>query len=405
MRIPLQIIALLSLLPLPAAYGEPPRRTYELDYRVAMQPAEGIATVTVKLAGDRLPSRIIFSVDPERQRNFRGSHVSTAGHEVRWEPQGRSAELEYDFVVNHKHSADSGYDSYMKADWAIFRGDALVPRVRVKAARNLYSRATLRLAAPTGWSMVSALGPTENDTLSFDDPSRRFDRPSGWLLVGKMGRRVERIAGVTTTVAAPLGNDARRQDILAFLNWNLPRLLEVFPKFPQRVLIVSAGDPMWRGGLSGPASLFIHADRPLISENRTSTLLHELVHVAMGIRGAEDSDWIVEGFAEYYSLETLRRSQGVSKQRYEDALQRLERWSRKAPSLRVDRSTGAVTAKAVITLHAANEEIRSLTSGRRSLDDVAAQLANQSHPVTLDDLRRTAREVAGRDLDTLARLQ
>ena len=43
-----------------------------------------------------------------------------------------------------------------------------------------------------------------------------------------------------------------------------------------RLLIVSAGDPMWRGGLSGPSSMFLHSDRPLISENRTSTLLHEL---------------------------------------------------------------------------------------------------------------------------------
>jgi hypothetical protein len=63
---------------------------------------------------------------------------------------------------------------------------------------------------------------------------------------------------------------------------------------------------MWRGGLPGPASLYLHADRPLISGNSTSTLLHELVHVAQSYRAAKDEDWIVEGIAEYDTLERLR---------------------------------------------------------------------------------------------------
>ena len=57
--------------------------------------------------------------------------------------------------------------------------------------------------------------------------------------------------------------------LLAFLRWNLPALVDIFPDFPERVLVVSAGDPMWRGGLSGPGSLYIHAERPLISGNGT----------------------------------------------------------------------------------------------------------------------------------------
>ena len=38
-------------------------------------------------------------------------------------------------------------------------------------------------------------------------------------------------------------------DILAFLRWTLPALVDVFPNFPQRLLIVSAAKDMWRGGL------------------------------------------------------------------------------------------------------------------------------------------------------------
>lgn len=405
MQKPSFVLTALLFVFLPLAHAQPPVRTYDLDYRVEMKPETGIAAVTISLSGERLPSRLVFKIDPERHRNFSTPiGLQTGAREITWEPQGRKAELHYEFVVSHKRS-DSGYDAVMQKDWAIFRGDSLVPRVKVKAKRNLRSRATLHFVLPPQWSAVTALGPTEKNEVEFDQPRRHFDRPTGWMLMGKLGKRSERIAGVTTTVAAPLGNDARRQDMLAFLSWNLPRLIEVFPKFPTRVLIVSAGDPMWHGGLSGPGSLYIHTERPLISENRTSTLLHELVHVAMGIRGAEDSDWIVEGLAEYYSLETLRRSRGISTQRYDEALRRLERWSRKAASLRVKHSSGPVTAKAVLVFKAADDEIRAATNGERSLDDVAMHLAGQREAVTLEDLQALAKKIAGRDVHAFARIQ
>jgi predicted metalloprotease with PDZ domain len=378
---------------------------YTLDYVVEMRPADGIASVTMKLAGERLPSRLVLKIDPERHRNFRASSgLEVDSEEVHWQPRGTKAELHYEFVVNHRRG-NSGYDSFMNADWAIFRGDRLVPRIYATAPPDLHSQATLRFVLPSQWSVVTALASTDSTSLAFDDPNRRFDRPRGWMLAGKLGKRSQKIAGVVATVAAPVEQDVRRQDMLAFLSWNLPHLIKVFPRFPERITIISAGDPMWRGGLSGPASLFIHADRPLISENRTSTLLHELVHVAMGIRGAPDSDWIVEGLAEYYSLETLRRSNGISDERYEEAMKKLERWARKAPSLRVPRSSGAVTAKAVILFKQADTEIRKLTRNKRSLDDVAARIAEQrSKPVTLEMLQTTAREVAGRDLETFAKV-
>jgi predicted metalloprotease with PDZ domain len=223
------------------------------------------------------------------------------------------------------------------------------------------------------------------------------------MIAGKLGNRVETIAGIHTIVAAPAGNSARRQDMLAFLNWNLPQLVTVFPEFPKRLLIASAGDPMWRGGLSGPASLFLHSDRPLISENRTSTLLHELVHVAMGVRGDAESDWITEGFAEFYSVETLRRSGGISEKRYEAALRKLRTWGRRAPNLLVEQSSGAVTARAVVTLKAADEEIRQLSAGRASLDDVARDLASQHSEVSLELLQTLAAKHAGAPLKSLQR--
>jgi predicted metalloprotease with PDZ domain len=238
-----------------------------------------------------------------------------------------------------------------------------------------------------------------------DDPQRKFDEPAGWMLAGKIGSRNEKIAGVRVVVAAPAGDSARRQDMLTFLKFTLPRMQEVFPDLPPRLLIVSAGDPMWRGGLSGPASMFLHSDRPLISENRTSTLLHELAHIALGLRGDEESDWIVEGLAEYYSLETLRRSGSISTQRHKDALQRLAQWAKRSTTLFGKSSKGATTARAVLAMHAADAEIRSATGNEASLDDVARKLASERGTVSLVRLQKAAQEVAGRPLRSLEREQ
>jgi predicted metalloprotease with PDZ domain len=375
---------------------------YDAAFLTEVEAQRPTLNVTLTLSGERLPSRMEFHIDPQRHRAFKSSLPLTKKDDVvTWLPAGTRATLSYEFVVTNERSAKR-YDSLITENWAVFRSDKMVPRVAVTAPRDLKSRTTLRFKLPKGWSAVTPYAEIDG-TYQVEDPDRRFDRPEGWAIVGQLGKRSEVVAGIQTVVAAPAGQAARRQDILAFLNWNLPHLKEVFPDFPQRLLVVSAGDPMWRGGLSGPASLFLHADRPLISENRTSTLLHELVHVAMGIRGDEESDWIVEGLAEYYSLEILRRSGGISQKRHEEALERLARWAQQSPSVFGRQSTGATTARAVIVFREVDTEIRSATAGRASLDDVAAALARDRGEVSLERLQASARKVAGRKLQSLER--
>lgn len=386
----------------PAAAASP--RYYDAAYRVTFQSGVEHAQVELKLSGEQLPSKIVLLVDPERHREFRSKDpLEVDDREVVWRPKGKQASLRYQFVVNHQRASGS-YDSYIARDWALFRGDKLSPRTRVTAAADLHSRTTLEFDLPKGWSAVTPY-PATGGQLRFpiDNPKRRFDEPEGWMLVGKIGVRSERIQHVTAVIAAPEGDKARRQDALAFINWNLPQLLEVFPQFPKRVLIVSAGDPMWRGGLSGPASIYLHASRPLISENRTSPLLHELVHVALGIRSDHESDWIVEGLAEFYSIETLRRTGGISQRRYEQAVESLQRWARRSPTLFTKSSTGPTTARAVLVFQQVDTEIRGLTGNAASLDDVARKLAAKRGEVSLELLQEVAREVAGKPLQSLQR--
>jgi predicted metalloprotease with PDZ domain len=376
---------------------------YDTEYRLDFHPEQHVISVEIRLKGDELPSRLKFKLDGDRYRNFTSTDtLQKSASEVEWVPRGKFSRLQYDFVVDHQRKP-RGYDSLMTDQWALFRGEKLVPRVAVTAKKKLHARATLSATLPKGWSFVTPYGSAGDKSIKFNNAHRRFDRPEGWMLAGEIGTRSEIITGIQTIVAAPTGDNARRQDTLAFLNWNLPKLLEIFPQFPRRVLIVYAGDPMWRGGLSGPNSIYLHADRPLISENRTSTLLHELVHIALGIHGDEESDWIVEGMAEYYSLEILRRSGSIDQQRYEESLRSLGKWARRSPSLFVPNSAGATTARAVIAFKQADDEIRAASHGKASLDDVARQLAATGGEVTLQALQSAADRAAGKSVAALSR--
>jgi predicted metalloprotease with PDZ domain len=380
---------------------------YDVEYQLDVRPAQHAIDVEIRLKGAELPSRIVLDIDKQRYRDFKSSDaLSIRGNQVEWTPHGPSSQLSYTFLVDHQRKP-RGFDSFMTEKWAVFRGEKLVPPVRVTAKRKLRSRASMTAELPTNWSLITAYAAANDKIVRFNDPERRFDRPQGWMLAGEIGTRSEIIAGVQTTVAAPTGDNARRQDTLAFLNWNLPKLLEIFSRFPHRILIVYAGDPMWRGGLSGPDSVFLHSDRPLISENRTSTLLHELVHVALGIHGDEESDWIVEGIAEYYSLEILRRTGSIGKQRYEESLASLARWAQRSPNLFAASSSGATTARAVLVFKDCDDEIRSATQGKASFDDVARQLAQGAREtggeVNLESLQAAAARVAGQPLNALKR--
>jgi predicted metalloprotease with PDZ domain len=121
----------------------------------------------------------------------------------------------------------------------------------------------------------------------------------------------------------------------------------------------------------------------MISGNGTSTLIHELIHVCMRARSGPGADWIVEGLAEYYSLEILRRSGGISESRYRKAQRQLAEWGKEAPRLDVERSSGPVTARAVGVLVDIDRDIRRSSGGARSLDDVASALAADDGPVTV----------------------
>jgi hypothetical protein len=107
--------------------------------------------------------------------------------------------------------------------------------------------------------------------------------------------------------------------------------------------------------------------------------------------------------AEYYSVELVRRSGGVSERRFEEAMQGLAEWGKKAESLFVKHSSGKITARAVGVMRATDAEIREASGGKRNIDDVARELSRAHGPVTLALFQELAAEAAGRPVEALKR--
>lgn len=98
-----------------------------------------------------------------------------------------------------------------------------------------------------------------------------------------------------------------RMDVLTLLTFVWPQVQAVFPNHPGKLLIVGANDPMWRGSLAAHESIYLNTHLPMISESGTSALVHELAQVFGPINDSQRSNWISEGFAEYYAIGVPRR--------------------------------------------------------------------------------------------------
>ncbi len=371
--------------------------TYLARFNLDLQPNSKSANGSVVLtAGTGYVANMRLNMPASRYSKITGDgEVKVSGDKVLWTPPQAGGTLRYSVAINHQR-AGGGYDALIGPKWAIFRGDDVFPKAQVRAKGR--SESEMVLTAPKGWHVNTGFMRTSETQYRFslNDAQRKFDAPKGWMIAGEIANRVEKIAGCDVYVVGPEGLGIRRQDMLALLNYTLPELKRAFGVMPKRLMIVTAPDPMWRGGLSAPNSLFIHMDRPLISENGTSTLLHELTHSITRIRGASRSDWISEGIAEFYGFEVIRRSGGMTDERFANTINTLKNWSKSVTAITVPRSTAEVTAKAVVLLSELDAEIRRASGGKRSLDDVTRIIIAAQKKVSTEDFKAAAAKVLGR---------
>lgn len=358
------------------AAGAGAAQSVEITYTLVLEADSRSARASITLGKNAaLIDWMDLELGPRYSEPDADGSLEPNGARLRWTPPPEGGSFRYRVRIDELQGGSESYRGYFADDWAVFRAEGVIPRKYTSFADGTRARSRLVIEAPAGWSVETPYARRKGGGYGIHHPETKIDTPNGWIIAGRLGTRRDEIAGVDVVVSAPLGYHARRMDLLAFLNFTLPVMRDAFGDLPRRILLASAPDPMWRGGLSAPQSLFLHLDRPFISENGTSTVLHELTHVVTRITGAgAGDDWIAEGLAEFYAIELLYRAGGMTDARLEGIKRGLRAWSKDVRSLRVPASTGAVTARAVLLLMDVDAEIRAGSDQRRSLDDVTRLL-------------------------------
>lgn len=386
----------------------------DLDYRVTLLPQSNQAQVSITLEQGSAVRTLDFDLGEQRYySDFAGDgQWSTApaqqGSGLRgiWKPASGKATLTYKVRINRPAANTSPdkprFDSRMTSDWAVFRGEDLVPNARLDQPEGVRLQSRLSFDLPTGWKSVETAWPRiGKNRFRIDNVSRLFDRPTGWIAAGHLINRRTRLGDTEVTVSAPRGQGMRRMEALTLLTFVWPTLHSVFAGTPGKLLVVSAGDSMAINASAAHDSIFVHSNRPLISESGASPFLRELVRTVGRIRSRDRSDWVGAAIAEYYSVELVRRAGGMSEERYQDWQSIITRVGRKVTSLRGDHADPAITARATLMLVALDQEIRQKTNGGKSLDDLVQGLMRMG-PVSTDDVVQLANGLMDETSSTLS---
>ncbi len=378
------------------AQGTPDHDHYRLHFEVNLTHTDGIANARISVRQtENLLREVQFRAPAQVYSDFTGDgDIHRDGAFIVWQPPPHGGSIKYVVLIDHQRTS-GGFDALVTDDWAIFRGDDVFPPASIRQRAGAVATSIFSARLPDNWSIITPFPKGANGHLLIDTPNRIFDRPVGWIIAGRLGVRRDNIAGVNVSVAGPLGVGIRRISMLALLRWTLPLLATEVDTLPTRVSIVSAGEPMWHGGLSAPNSLYIHASRPLLSENATSTLLHEMAHVLIPVQTADDQDWIDEGIAEYVALKILHLSGTISHDRFDASIAIFARRGQPVENLASTCASGAITARAVTIFHAVDNELQTLTDGKIDIFDLIRQLIQSDKEIGPEDLRAITTKLTG----------
>jgi hypothetical protein len=393
------VASLLLTLSAPAARA---KETFSIDYIVTISAQHPhMASVRWELSGIEEVKHLRLQFAADRLDRFQGTGtLEPVRGGLRWVPGGPYAHLTYRANIDHVRGQHQRYDSYAGPDWIVTRARDLFPRIAIECEpgreAGVKSRARLIFRLPNGWHSTAALAPLGANTYRLNEPGKILDRPRGWFALGKMTVDHQEIAGTMVQVARAPGASLPAQAVFHFLDSTLPALKKLLNAAPETVLMVSAPDPMWHGGISGYQSFFIHAARPLRTPDKTSPYLHELFHVLQPYKPAADADWIEEGLAEFYSLELQRRAGLIDTAAYRRALGYFERYGLWNVDLTRQQDNAATNNSAPLVMYALDQRIQHATAGKARLDDVVTRLATRGGEVDTDRFRRVVNAVSGK---------
>jgi len=397
-------LLLMTALPAAADTVATPKETFSVDYVVTVTNRHSaVATVRWELVGIDEIRELRLHYDPKRLDHFEGSgRLEPIDGGLRWIPAGPYAHLTYHAHIDHVRGQHQRYDSYADGNWIVTRARDLFPRVAIscetREGERPSSRARLIFRLPPGWQSAAALPALGKGTYQLREPGRLLDRPHGWFALGKLRLDHREIAGMMIQVARAPGSALSPPDLFRLLETTLPDLSKLLHAQPATVLVVSAPDPMWHGGISGENSFYIHGKRPLRTADKTSPYLHELFHVLQPYKPAADADWIEEGLAEYYSLELQRRSGLVDPAAYARALGYFQRFGKWNVNLTQQQDNAATNNSAPLIMYALDQHIQHATAGKKRLDDVVGRLAQDGGEVDTARFMQVVKQVSGKPL-------
>lgn len=368
-----------------------------LQYYFEFLPEKQAVDVRITVPGRLWLKRAEFDLSDHQISELEYSGEFTRGDSSAvWRPEKTKdgAYLKYRVKINNIRSSGS-YDAYISKDWALLRGEDLIPPVSIVKRKGADVGVTMTFSKPKHWAGVNTgWERLEDQSFAIVNPRYTFPRPAGWIIAGDLGTRHEQLGRTQISISAPKGHDFKQMEMLTFINMVWPHLAAAIDINTPKILITGAGEPMWRGGLSGPNSLYIHTGRPLVSENGTSTIIHELFHVVGDIDSAKHGDWIIEGLAEFYSVEVLYRAGGMTAERRTWVFDSLRDWSKDVETLLVDQSKGPVTARATVLFDELDAEIKTRSGGEHCLDHLLKKIQGQKS-LNAQVLRDAYRELMG----------
>lgn len=403
--------ALIGLVLIPATHtvAFSARETFSVEYSIEVH-ADDPTTASVRweLAGVDEIRRIRLNADTDRFHSFQASgRLEERDGEITWWPDAPYGHLSYTVLLRHRRGPEGGFDSWADTDWVLTRARHLFPRSSVLFATNVEpdaeARARLILRLPDGWGVASPLPPDGPARFVVESPQARFDHPRGWLMLGRFARTDVSIANTMVTVTAAGEVTTPAGEIFALLRKGLPELERLLAHSPPRLLIALAPDPMWRGGLSGSNSFYMHGDRPIQTPDRTSPYLHELFHVINPTRPGPDAEWVTEGLAEFYSVEIQRRIGTLDADGFRRALRSFARHGRWHRDFTRTTDFALRNNSAPLVMWALDREIRDATDSAHDLDSVVAELAKQGGIVTTASFLGTVRRITNRSFNAFFR--
>lgn len=392
----------LFLLTLLTAAPAPAKDSFSIDYIVTISAKHPeVAQVRWELSGiDEVKSLQLHVA--ARLDQFRGTgKLEPVPDGLHWTPGGPYAHLTYRVKINHVRGQHQRYDSYAARDWIVTGARDLFPHITIhvdpRHGDRPTSRARLIFRLPPGWRSAAALPAIGPDTYRLAEPGKILARPRGWFALGKLAVDRQEIADIMLQVARAPGADLQPQQLFHFLDGTLPALRALLRAEPETILVVSAPDPMWHGGISGEHSFFMHGKRPLRTPDQTSPYLHELFHVLQPYKPAADADWIEEGLAEFYSLELQRRAGLIDAGAHRRALGYFARFDLWNVNLTQQQDNAATNNSAPLVMYALDQHIQHATAGKARLDDVVTQLAKPGEEVDTARFLDIVNHVSGKN--------